>query len=101
MKSIRVLCLLAVVSSCTICAIRTCHAQKDPEAAARQAQIDADEARSKIQDLEQDQQNFADVQNQNTIEMAARDGQIGELREELADDEQRRLVAEQAERQRP
>jgi hypothetical protein len=67
-------------------------------AAARQAQIDADEARSKIQDLQEQQANFADVQSQTTVEMMARDAQIGELKEELAEDEQRRIVAEQAKR---
>ncbi len=99
MKTIRVLTLLAAVSFCMI-ATTTCHAQKDPEAAARQAQIDADEDRSKIQDLEEQQAGFADVQNQNTMEMAARDAQIGDLREELAEDQERRVIAEQAERQR-
>jgi hypothetical protein len=98
MKTIRVLSLFAAVSSGMVVAMSTCHAQQNPETAARQAQIDADEARSKIQDLEQDQENFADVQNQNTMEMAARDGQIGELKEEVAEDEQRRLIAERAER---
>lgn len=101
MKTIRVLTLLAAVSSCVIATTTTCHAQKDPEAAARQAQIDADEDRSKIQDLEEQQAGFADVQNQNTMEMAARDAQIGELREQLAEDQERRVIAEQAERQRP
>ena len=100
MKTIRVLTLLAAVSFCMIAATTTCHAQKDPEAAARQAQIDADEDRSKIQDLEEQQAGFADVQNQNTMEMAARDAQIGDLREELAEDQERRVIAEQAERQR-
>jgi hypothetical protein len=98
MKTIRVLCLVAAISSCIISATTTCHAQKDPETAARQAQIDADEARSKIQDLEEQQAGFASVQNQNTMEMAARDSQIGELQEELAEDEQRRVVAERAEK---
>jgi septal ring factor EnvC (AmiA/AmiB activator) len=101
MNIIRIAYLLTAVCSCVVFASTTCHAQKDPEAAARQAQIDADEARSKIQDLEEQQAGFADVQNQTTVEMAARDAQIGELRDELGEDERRRVVAEEAERQRP
>jgi hypothetical protein len=98
MNTIRIAYLLTAVSLGVIFASTTCHAQKDPETAARQAQIDADEARSKIQDLEEQQAGFASVQNQNTMEMAARDSQIGELQEELAEDEQRRVVAERAEK---
>jgi hypothetical protein len=100
MKTIRALSLLAAVSSCVFVATSPCHAQQDPATAARQAQIDADQDRSKIQDLEEQQAGFADVQNQNTMEMAARDAQIGELREELAEDQQRQINAERAERPR-
>ncbi len=100
MKTIRVLSLIAAVSACVVLATNACHAQQDPETAARQAQIDADEDRSKIQDLEEQQAGFADVQNQNTMEMAARDAQIGELRENLAEDQQRQMIAERAERPR-
>ncbi len=56
----------------------TCLAQRDPEAAARQAEIDADEARSKIEDLQAEQVAAGDVQNETTAEMSARDNQIQE-----------------------
>lgn len=98
MKTIPILVLIAAVSSLHLCAAAPCLAQKDPEAAARQAQIDADEARSQIQDLQEEQAGFADVQNQTTTEMMARDAQIGELQDELSDAERRRRLAEEEER---
>ena len=73
-------------------------AQKDPEAAARQAQIDADEARSKIRELQQDQASAASVQDETTMEMAARSDQIGEAQDDLYDAERREREAQRAER---
>ncbi len=94
----RILVLIAAVSSAQVYGTAPCLAQQDPEAAARQAQIDADEARSQIKDLQEEQAGFADVQNQTTTEMMARDAQIGELQEELSDAERRRRLAEEDER---
>jgi hypothetical protein len=74
------------------------YAQKDPEAAARQAQIDADEARSKIRELRQDQASAASVQDETTMEMAARDAQIGDAQDDLYDAERREREAQRAER---
>ena len=101
MKTMRILVLLAAVSSLHVVGAAPCFAQKDPEAAARQAQIDADEARSQIKDLQEEQAGFADVQNQDTTEMMARDAQIGELKDELSDAERRRRLAEEEQRSNP
>ncbi len=98
MKTIRVLVLIAAISALHVSRVTPCLAQQDPEAAARQAQIDADEARSQIKDLQEEQAGFADVQNQTTTEMMARDAQIGELQEEVSDAERRRRLAEEDER---
>lgn len=72
----------------------TCLAQRDPEAAARQAEIDADEAQSKIEDLQQEQIAAADVQNETTAEMAARDNQIQNYEDQENDAERRLRNAE-------
>lgn len=74
------------------------YAQKDPEAAARQAQIDADESRSKIRELQQDQASAASVQDETTVEMAARSEQIGEAQDDLYDAERRERDAQRADR---
>lgn len=98
MKTMRILVLLAAISALHVSRGTPCLAQQDPEAAARQAQIDADEARSQIKDLQEEQAGFADVQNQTTTEMMARDAQIGELQEEVSDAERRRRLAEEEDR---
>jgi hypothetical protein len=72
----------------------TCLAQRDPEAAARQAEIDADEARSKIEDLQAEQVAAGDVQNETTAEMSARDNQIQEYEDQENDAERRLRNAE-------
>lgn len=71
-----------------------CLAQRDPEAAARQAEIDADEAQSKIDDLQQEQIAAADVQNETTAEMAARDNQIQQYEDQETSAERRLRNAE-------
>jgi len=86
------------VAILSVVAPSTLYAQQDPETAARQAEIDADEARSKIQELAQDQAAAASVQNETTTEMAARSEQIGEAEDDLDDAERRRRDAERAER---
>lgn len=73
------------------------HAQKDPEAAARQARIDADQASSKIQELQQDQAAAADVQDETTTEMAARSRQIGDVEAQEMEAERRLRQAERSE----
>jgi hypothetical protein len=98
MKVIRSLLFFPAISLAILLGAQPCSAQKDPEAVARQAEIDTDEARSKIQELQEQQAGFADVQSEATTEMAARDAQIGEVEKELAADEQPRLAAERAER---
>ena len=59
-----------------------CFAQQDPETAARQAEIDADEAQSKIESLEEEQVAAGDVQNETTAEMSARDNQISQYQDQ-------------------
>jgi hypothetical protein len=71
-----------------------CFAQRDPEAAARQAEIDADEAQSKIESLQQEQIAAADVQNENTAEMAARDNEIHQYEDQELAAERRLRNAE-------
>lgn len=83
-------CILAVA----VISATTCLAQRDPEAAARQAEIDADEAQSKIEDLQQEQIAAADVQNETTAEMAARDNQIQNYEDQEIDAERRLRNAE-------
>ena len=95
-KYIAFLCTAAAIVS--VAMPSPSYAQKDPEAAARQAQIDADEARSKIRELEADQAGAASVQDETTMEMAARSEQIGEAQDDLYDAERRERQAEKAER---
>ena len=76
----------------------TSFAQRDPEAAARQAEIDADEARSKIEDLQKEQIAAADVQNENTVEMNARDDLIQDYEQDEAYAEHREREAEAREK---
>jgi septal ring factor EnvC (AmiA/AmiB activator) len=90
--------VVAAVTMVSVATPSNCHAQKDPEAAARQAQIDADEARSKIKELRQDQAAAASVQDETTTEMAARDAQIGDTQDDLYDAQRRMREAEREEK---
>lgn len=90
--------LSTVLCACVVCAIpANCFAQKDPEAAARQAQIDADLAQSKIENLEREQVGAAAVESESSTEMLAREQQIDQLESVEARAERRRIVAENAE----
>jgi len=76
-----------------------CVAQgKDPEAVARQAQIDADLAKSKIERLEEDQISAGVVQDEATVETNARNREIESAEEEEAQAERRRIEADRAEK---
>lgn len=86
--------MIIAALSVTLLAPHNAFAQRDPETAARQAEIDADEARSKIEDLQQEQIAAADVQNENTGEMAARDNLIQEYQDQEYDAERRLRAAE-------
>lgn len=94
MKLITVSSILAVaLAFLTFCPVQ-CLAQRDPETAARQAEIDADEAQSKVESLQQEQIAAADVQNEDTAEMAARDNQINEYEDQELDAQRRLRNAE-------
>jgi hypothetical protein len=98
MKTIYVSFVCAAAAFASVTLPSTTYAQKDPEAAARQAQIDADEARSKIRELRQDQANAASVQSEDTMEMAARGEEIAEAKDDLYDAENRERDLLRAER---
>lgn len=94
MKLATVAAILLVTTTILTLSPSTCQAQRDPEAAARQAEIDADEAQSKVEELQQEQIAAADVQNENTGEMAARDNQIQHYEDQEMDAERRLRNAE-------
>ena len=83
---------LAIISNTLL--VAPCFAQRDPEAAARQAEIDADEAQSKIESLQEEQIAAADVQNETTAVMSARDNQIQQYEDQQIDAERRLRNAE-------
>lgn len=90
--------LLIAFGSGVVCMVpANCLAQKDPEAAARQAQIDADLAQSKIENLEREQVGAGAVESESSTEMLARQRQIDQLESEETRAERRRIVAEAAE----
>jgi hypothetical protein len=70
----------------------------DPEAAARQAEIDRDLAQSKIRQLEDDSIAGGVVQDEATVEINARNRQIADLEEESEAAERREEIAESRER---
>lgn len=89
---------LTVLGACAVCLVPGhCFAQKDPEAAARQAQIDADLAQSKIENLEREQVGAAAVESESSTEMLARQRQIDQLESEEVRAERRRIEADKAE----
>ena len=89
---------MALVMFVAICAPLSCHAQRDPEAAARQARIDRDTAEAKAEELQREQAIAADVQIDNTQEMAARREEIAELQAQANVAERRRREVEAVER---
>ena len=89
---------VALVALVAVAAPLTCQAQRDPEAAARQARIDRDAAEAKVEELQREQAIAADVQIDNTDEMIARQRAIAELQTQENRDERRRIAAEAAER---
>lgn len=91
-KSVNILTTLVAIVF--VCAPLTCHAEKDPEAAARQARIDEDMAEAKVQELQRDQAIAADVQIDNSDEMAARQREIAQLQAQANKAERQRLRAE-------
>lgn len=70
----------------------------DPEAAARQAEIDRDLAETKMRQLEDDEIAGGVVQNESTAEINARNQQIGDLQEEADAAERREEIAENRQR---
>jgi hypothetical protein len=95
-KSVKMLvCLVAVLN---VWSPRACHAERDPEAAARQAKIDEGLAEDKVRELQRDQAIAADVQIDNSSEIAARGKEIAELQAQAENAELRRLQAEGAEK---
>ena len=98
MSRMSVKSVIVVVALLNVCAPLICHAQRDPEAAARQARIDRDAAEAKVEDLQREQAIAADVQIDNTDEMIARQKAIAELQAQENRDERRRIAAEAAER---
>jgi hypothetical protein len=88
------LALLCVATTASHCVAQG----KDPEAVARQAQIDADLAKSKIERLEEDQISSGVVQDEATVEISARNREIASAEEEVAQAERRRIEAERAEK---
>lgn len=91
----RLLCAALVV---TVLTPLTSFAQRDPETAARQAEIDAAEAQTKIEELQREQIAAGDVQNETTVEMNARDNLIGDYEQE--EDAAERRLREAEARQR-
>ena len=92
-KVFMILAFLCVTASASYCVAQG----KDPEAVARQAQIDADLAKSKIERLEEDQISAGVVQDEATAETNARNREIDSAEEEEAQAERRRIAAERAE----
>lgn len=71
----------------------------DPEAAARQAEIDRDLAETKLRQLEDDEIAGGVVQNESTAEINARNVQIDDLEAEAEGAERRQEIAESRQRQ--
>jgi hypothetical protein len=71
----------------------------DPEAAARQAEIDRDLAETKMRQLEDDEIAGGVVQNESTAEINARNAQIADLEAEAEGAERRQEIAESRQRQ--
>jgi hypothetical protein len=95
-KYIVFLCAAAAIVSGALSS--NSYAQQNPETAARQARIDADEARSKIRELQQDQASAVSVQDETSVELLARSEQIAQAQQDLSDAEEREKEALAAER---
>lgn len=89
---------LCLVATMYVWSPSTCHAERDPETAARQAEIDHDLAEAKISDLQRDQQAAAVAQIDNSEESDAKSREISNLQAEAATAERRRLIAEAREK---
>lgn len=89
------LCLLALLN---VWSPSACHAERDPETVARQAEIDHDLAEAKIKNLQRDQEGAASAQIDNSEESDAKSKEIANLQAEAAAAERRRLIAEAREK---
>lgn len=90
--------VIGLVTVLTMCSPLSSYAERDPEAAARQARIDRDTAEAKADELQREQAIAADVQIDNTDEMIARSKEIAELQAQANTAERRRIEAEALER---
>lgn len=87
--------VLAVAS--VLCGSSHCVAQQEPAAAARQAQVDADMAESKIQDIEDSEQGSDVAQDIDTAQQMNDQARIQHQEQNLNNAENRLQAAEQAE----
>jgi hypothetical protein len=83
---------LAVFAACVPCQAET----KDPEAAARQARIDAGEADAKIKELREDQKVSVDVDAPDSLQGLADQDQINQEERKLENAERREAEVEGA-----
>lgn len=89
---------LCLVATMYVWSPSTCHAERDPETVARQAEIDHDLAEAKINELQREQEGEASAQIDNSEESDAKSREIANLQTEAAAADRRRLLAEAREK---
>ncbi|MBN8548251.1 MAG: hypothetical protein J0M12_02925 [Deltaproteobacteria bacterium] len=88
---------ILVVAASILCGNSICVAQQEPEAAARQAQVDADMAESKIQDIEESEAGSNVAQDIDTAQQMQDQAKIQHQDQKLYHAQERLQAAEEAE----